>query len=277
MPSKQSRQLHPPSYPTTLAFLYQATMTPNPPQTLSVKWKRYETISYSLVIQEQEENTVKRQKSGNFVWRLLPKPITRIATPATLPLPQNRQPCPCDTPTPATKHRDNCRNRDESAAHPTRRASDAPIDTPHLRKRPGADTALRGVKPVVAEKLPKLPTPRRKRSANLRSSWLRHPEKAAALATQDHDTMDLDNYVYETYVRKEIMPNADGKIPESEGIVGIIVLNEEDEEPWHEEESDREFETDDEDKNAEVYYANDYPEDEITIRNADRSILIPSI
>jgi hypothetical protein len=96
----------------------------------------------------------------------------------------------------------------------------------------------------------------------------RHPEQAAALEGNDPDAMDAmdvdgDDYVYDTYVREIIMPDASGKIPEPRGIVGFIVLTEEEEEWWFgEDESDREFDTDDQDSNAEDYYANDYPEDE---------------
>ncbi|KAF2634790.1 hypothetical protein P280DRAFT_485194 [Massarina eburnea CBS 473.64] len=91
----------------------------------------------------------------------------------------------------------------------------------------------------------------------------RHPESAAAL---DPDAMDVDvdDYVYDTYIREVIIPDAQGKLPEPQGTVGVIVLKDEDEDWWNgDDESDREFDTDDEDENAEDYYANDYPEDEV--------------
>lgn len=91
----------------------------------------------------------------------------------------------------------------------------------------------------------------------------RHPERSA----KDSNSMDVDSddFVYDTYVREIILPGADGKVPEPEGTVGFIVLTEKDEEWWFDEdESDREFDTDDEDENAEDYYANDYPEDELS-------------
>ncbi|KAH7408646.1 hypothetical protein DE146DRAFT_733739 [Phaeosphaeria sp. MPI-PUGE-AT-0046c] len=98
----------------------------------------------------------------------------------------------------------------------------------------------------------------------------RHPEKAAALAAQetpqDSDAMDIDGdeYVYDTYIREPILPDADGKLPAPSGTVGTLVIAEEDEDWWNgEDESDKEFDTDDEDENAEDYYANDYPEDEL--------------
>ncbi|KAJ4298268.1 hypothetical protein N0V90_006168 [Kalmusia sp. IMI 367209] len=93
----------------------------------------------------------------------------------------------------------------------------------------------------------------------------RFPQQAAKLAVQDPDAMDVDDYVYDTYVREEIMRDANGKVPKSTGTVGIIVLKEEDEEWWNgDDDSDREYATDEEDENAEDYYANDYPEDELS-------------
>jgi hypothetical protein len=98
----------------------------------------------------------------------------------------------------------------------------------------------------------------------------RNPARAAALAAQDNtddgDAMEIDSdeYVIDTYVREPIMPDADGKLPEPTGTVGVLVIGEEDEDWWNgEDESDKEFDTDDEDENAEDYYANDYPEDEL--------------
>lgn len=77
--------------------------------------------------------------------------------------------------------------------------------------------------------------------------------------------VDGEDYVYDTYIREIIMPDAEGKIPEPQGTVGYIMLTEEDEEWWYDnDQSDKEFDTDDEDSNAEEYYANDYPEDELS-------------
>jgi hypothetical protein len=95
----------------------------------------------------------------------------------------------------------------------------------------------------------------------------RHPEKASGLNASGADAMEVDNdeYVYDTYVREIMLPDADGKMPEPQGTIGFIVISEEDEEWWNgDDESDREFDTDDEDENAEDYYANDYPEDELS-------------
>ncbi|RAR08712.1 hypothetical protein DDE83_005835 [Stemphylium lycopersici] len=177
----------------------------------------------------------------------------------------------------------------------------APDSTPRQRKRPGAGSALHPTakpasqrKPLVSapsendlrnlealsqevEKVDNLeiplpspskhkPKPPAKRFAE------RHPEKAAALASQDGlatdglatdgDAMDIDSeYVYDHYVREPVIPNA----PAPTGTVGLLVISEEDADWWDNEEvSDREFDTDDEDENAEDYYANDYPEDEMS-------------
>jgi hypothetical protein len=95
----------------------------------------------------------------------------------------------------------------------------------------------------------------------------RQPEKASTLSAKHPEAMEVDNeeYVYDTYVREIILPDADGKMPKPQGTVGFIVIGEEDEEWWNgDDESDREFDTDDEDENAEDYYANDYPEDELS-------------
>lgn len=162
--------------------------------------------------------------------------------------------------------------------------------TSSMRKRPGAGTALRrapaepqkprtvgnGLSAETIRKFEKFSlevesgevskSPRTSPSKTLpkapqRRFKDRHPEKATELGLMDVDT---DEYVYDTYIREVIMPDAAGKVPEPQGIVGYIILSEEDEEWWYDEDqSDREFDTDDEDENAEDYYANDYPEDEM--------------
>jgi hypothetical protein len=102
----------------------------------------------------------------------------------------------------------------------------------------------------------------------------RHPAEAARLEAQDPEAMDIDNddpdnpYVYDTYVREIVKPDANGHLPlpsPQTTSIGYIVLTPDDEEWWYESDSsDREFDTDDEDENAEDYYANDYPEDELS-------------
>ena len=174
-----------------------------------------------------------------------------------------------------------------------------PQETPRPRKRPGAGSALHPTaKPAIepttqateptaqdvrelealsqqVEKEDNLLIPlaspsKHKPKAPAQRFAQRHPEKAAALAAQNYasngDAMDIDTdeYVYDTYIREAILPDADGKLPETTGTVGFLVISEEDEEWWNgEDESDKEFDTDDEDENAEDYYANDYPEDEL--------------
>ncbi|KAH7125530.1 hypothetical protein B0J11DRAFT_308542 [Dendryphion nanum] len=90
----------------------------------------------------------------------------------------------------------------------------------------------------------------------------RHPEASTKAA--DPNAMDVDGaeYVYDMY--EIVMPDADGNTPEPEGTVGFIVLEEEDEEWWFGDESDVEFDTDEDDENAEDYYTNDYPEEELS-------------
>ena len=100
----------------------------------------------------------------------------------------------------------------------------------------------------------------------------RHPAEAARLEAQDADAMDIDDpsnpYVYDTYVREIVKPDANGHVPlpsPQTTSIGYIILTADDEEWWYESDSsDREFETDDDDENAEDYYANDYPEDELS-------------
>jgi hypothetical protein len=92
----------------------------------------------------------------------------------------------------------------------------------------------------------------------------RHPEE---FATNDHDAMNLDmdddgDYVYDTYVRDVTMTDALA----DHAAYGLLVIADEDQELWEtfEDNSDsEEFDTDDEDENAEDYYGADYPEDEV--------------
>lgn len=166
--------------------------------------------------------------------------------------------------------------------------------TPRPRKRPGAGTAIHNAKPAAAENTPGSTAPSEEEvqrfekfskevekdelaMTRLPTSPIKYKPKAPALRYKERhpesaahdghgpDAMDVDEYVIDTYVREVIMPDADGNIPEPKGTVGIIVLNEGDEEWWNgDDESDREFDTDDDDENAEDYYANDYPEDELS-------------
>ncbi|KAJ4363621.1 hypothetical protein N0V83_009917 [Neocucurbitaria cava] len=183
-----------------------------------------------------------------------------------------------------------------------------PSPTPQPRKRPGARSALprsanktwqqqshiiepsethvreleafsREVEQVDNLEIPlPPPPPKYKPHAPAKRFAERHPEQAAALASQEQienggahdssgggDAMDIDSdeYVYDTYVREPLLPDADGKLPEPSGTVGFLVIRDvEDDDWWYgSEDSDKEFDTDDEDENAEDYYANDYPEE----------------
>jgi hypothetical protein len=117
-----------------------------------------------------------------------------------------------------------------------------------------------------------------KPKAPLRRFAEREPEKAAQLAARDGvsapaaadvgEAMDLDtdDYVIDTYVRETLLPDSLGNLPTATGSVGYLVLAAGDEDWWAHgsDESDKEFDTDDDDSNAEEYYANDYPEDELS-------------
>jgi hypothetical protein len=182
------------------------------------------------------------------------------------------------------------------APAPERRVESSPS---RPRKRPGAGSALHHTARPAAQRVPQvtqpsendvrelealskevekvdnlgipLPSPsKHKPRVPSRRFADRHPEQAAALASQDGsangnddgDAMDIDSeYVIDHYVREPILPDA----PAPSGTVGLLVISEQDADWWdNEEASDREFDTDDEDENAEDYYANDYPEDEMS-------------
>ena len=168
-----------------------------------------------------------------------------------------------------------------------------------LRKRPGAGSALRNsttaTKKVPVEQKPQ-PTEEEVRQLEALSKQLdkednlriplpsiskhkpkapaqrfadRNPEQAAAVTLSDPngDAMDIDTdeYVIDTYIREPIIPDAEGKLSEPTGTIGFLVINQEDEEWWNgTDDSDKEFDTDEDDENAEDYYANDYPEDELS-------------
>lgn len=104
----------------------------------------------------------------------------------------------------------------------------------------------------------------------------REPEKAAYLAARDGDPtdadadamdLDTDDYVIDTYIRETLLPDSAGNLPTATGSVGYLVLLDEDQDWWATgggSDSERGFDTDDDDSNAEEYYANDYPEDELS-------------
>ncbi|KAF2794373.1 hypothetical protein K505DRAFT_407562 [Melanomma pulvis-pyrius CBS 109.77] len=207
-----------------------------------------------------------------------------------------------DRPVVEDKHATNSVQAHPSCAQEVKTVKSVPNivveETSHLRKRPGPAAALRpkatAKSPYVGKAEPSEDVVRQfeKFSDQVEREELdapkqvsrpsrfnvkpnppklrykdRHPEKAAAQEAKDSEAMQVDTeeYVYDTYVREIILPDADGKIPEPQGTVGFIVINEEDVVWWNgDDESDREFDLDDEDENAEDYYANDYPEDELS-------------
>ncbi|KAH0373299.1 hypothetical protein KCU65_g622, partial [Aureobasidium melanogenum] len=180
---------------------------------------------------------------------------------------------------------------------------DTPVSTPNTLKRPGASSRLKKPTAEALFQSPADPPPDRladalhrfaleeeaRESARVKPKVTsipkkpvqryreRHPEQFAApaqatqKAEEDVDMMsDDEDYVYDTYVRtKDPVVPANLEAEDSSNIqVGYIVISEEDQPLWEtyfedEAESDKEFETDDEDENAEGYYAADYPEDEV--------------
>jgi hypothetical protein len=114
----------------------------------------------------------------------------------------------------------------------------------------------------------------------------RHPESVPKVEVPEPDIIDEntdDEWVYETYVRHvDPIPAVDLSASQLDiamsdplsGIAsggksfGILVIDDEDEERWKafgddEGSSDESVASDDEDENAEDYYGNDYPEDEL--------------
>ncbi|KAF2248433.1 hypothetical protein BU26DRAFT_334071 [Trematosphaeria pertusa] len=280
-------------------------MAPNPPQTLSVKRKRTEPPVDSIVVQEQDKKRLKSETyAWRLVQKAGPKTVPQALPSPALEAPRflhyhsttgNRvileaKPRVDNQGVGASKEGQVPTLPEVKQPEPASQA-----ETPRPRKRPGAGSALHHTRRAPAEKKveqngpsedevrqfeqfseqvendelkaskpPSSPLKYKPKVPALRYKD-RHPDKAAALGIHDPDAMDVDEYVYDTYVREIVMPDADGKLPEPQGTVGYIVINEEDEEWWNgDDESDREFDTDDEDENAEDYYANDYPEDELS-------------
>jgi hypothetical protein len=257
------------------------------------------------VKRQKSQNLDERPKAslgGNFYFRRLTKPNDTPHPSLEPPTPTGErrfhlEPAVGKKPRVFVEARPGAQKADESAnRRPVEPAATiTPESNPQPRKRPGAGSALRPAANPATQQKPQTPEPteedvreleafskqvekednlliplplasKHKPKAPAQRFADRHPEKAAALAEEDGDAMDIDadEYVYDTYVRETIMPDADGKLPEPAGTVGFLVIGEEDEDWWNgENESDREFDTDDEDENAEDYYANDYPEDEL--------------
>ena len=273
-------------------------MAPQPPQTLSVKRKRNDAPVQHLVV--DAERTVKRQKSApRFKWRLLQKPGEPI--PASLPSPtqQNRrfhvalsagQRVLVEALESAASDPENVPSIAQ-VSQPEVQPEDIPRTPPRPRKRPGAGAAVR-MNPAYKAQVEADINPSdeqvmqfEKFSAEIEQEELARTQPVSSpvkylptgtarrksrtspqktLAVRDPDAMDVDDYVIDTYIREEILEDIDGNVPEHDGITGYIVLKDEDEDWWNgEDESDQEFDTDEDDENAEDYYANDYPEDEL--------------
>jgi hypothetical protein len=276
-------------------------MSPNPPQTLSVKRKRNEPVIDTLVVGGE------KRRRKEFAWRLVPKPGQQnVPPPLPSPAVQNRQEFQVwrDPENKGSRVLISARLENGQATvatiaearqtqeelQPPETATFGPQETPRPQKRPGARAAARSVKPVTTKRVDtaepsedeikqfeqfskeveqdeaaKLEPPVTPSKFTPRKPALRYKERHPEKPDPDPDAMDIDDYVYDTYVREVIVPDAQGVLPEPQGTVGVIVLKDEDEDWWNgDDESDEEFDTDDQDENAEDYYANDYPEDELS-------------
>jgi hypothetical protein len=168
--------------------------------------------------------------------------------------------------------------------------SDTPVSTPKTLKRPGASSRLKKPTAEALFQSPANPPPDRLADALHRFALEeearedarvkpkvtsipkkpvqryreRHPEQFAAQAQnnqktdEDIDMMsDDDDYVYDTYVRTKdpVVPARLESEDASNVQVGYIVISEEDQQLWEtyfedDVESDKEFETDEEDENG---------------------------
>jgi hypothetical protein len=167
---------------------------------------------------------------------------------------------------------------------------DTPVSTPNTLKRPGASSRLKKPTAEALFQSPANPPPDRLADALHRFALEeeareqarvkpkvtsipkkpvqryreRHPEQFSTPAQTTHKTeedvdmmSDDDDYVYDTYVRTKdpvIPANLESEDP-SNVQVGYIVISEEDQPLWEtyfedEAETDKEFETDDEDENG---------------------------
>ncbi|OAL48380.1 hypothetical protein IQ07DRAFT_589179 [Pyrenochaeta sp. DS3sAY3a] len=270
----------------------------NPPTSLVLKRKRNAAPVDALVF----DSTVKRQRSSqNFAYRRLEKPNDGPTQSSAPPTPSTERRFHLDPVSRAKSNKHvfvearqaNQSSNDAAKAQTDVKPADpAPKSSSPPRKRPGAGSAIRHA-PVRAAQAHAEPSENDVRNLEALSKEVervdnlhiplpsaskykpkapalrfaqRHPEQAAALQHDDAMDIDADDYVYDTYIREPLIPDADGKLPEPTGTVGLLVLADEDEGWWNAEddEPDKEFDTDDEDENAEDYYANDYPEDELS-------------
>jgi hypothetical protein len=274
-----------------------------PPQTISIKRKRDDAPIEALMIESSKSQRLATERKHKYIFRRLAKPNDAPQQPLPSPNPTGDRRFRLDARTGAKRHFIEERQGSESQdvamggqAEASAPAEPTPDATSRPRKRPGAASALQhSAKPAAQRTVPvvapsdnhvreleafsrevervdnleiPLPSPsKHKPKAPARRFADRHPDKAAALASEDEvsndaDAMDVDSeYVIDHYVREPLLPDA----PVPTGDVGLLVISEDDEDWWdNEDASDREFDTDDEDSNAEEYYANDYPEDEMS-------------
>lgn len=271
-------------------------MSQRAPQTLSVKRKRTEAPVDALIF----DNSVKRQRSeADIFFRRLTKPGDtpqesgastptterrfhldpvsrarskhvfiehRAATPDDTP--PDSQPTPVPQPTPHEPARP--RKRPGTRAASTATPSHATQHATHRTQPSEHDVrALEALSHKLSySETPPHPSPSKykPKPPTLRFAE-REPTKAAALAERDSPTaMDLDDsdYVIDTYIREPLPLSTSGAPAASLGIVGLLVLSASDDAWWDGADSSDSAGTDSDDSNAEEYYANDYPEDELS-------------
>ncbi|KAF1833530.1 hypothetical protein BDW02DRAFT_378301 [Decorospora gaudefroyi] len=277
---------------------------PVPPSTISIKRKRNEAPVDALRIEHGNEIKRVKSSQNIFGYRRVTKPTDAKEHASAPPTPTSNAPKRylLDAVPRIGGKRVFVEEREQQAARKEETQvggqvqavsyEPTPASQQRPRKRPGAASALpptlnpatQRQPPVTApsetdvrklealsqevEKvdnlsipLPSHPLSKHKPKAPAQRYADRHPTQA----NDDHadgDAMDIDSeYVYDHYIREPIHPNA----PEPTGPIGLLVITASDADWWDNEEiSDREFDTDDEDENAEDYYANDYPEDEMS-------------
>lgn len=116
---------------------------------------------------------------------------------------------------------------------------------------------------------PRLPGSRSREIHRQRTAAVPQPR----IRDQDTDMEDENGaYVYDTYILAGIPTGGIGETPVpgvdgQTGDVGYVIITEEDQEIWEhyieDEPSDKDWDTDEDDENAEGYYGADYPEDEL--------------
>ncbi|EDU42439.1 Iwr1 domain-containing protein [Pyrenophora tritici-repentis] len=275
-----------------------------PPQTISVKRKRTEAPIDTLRIEDGKEIESKRTRYGykrltkpgdDAEHSLVPPtpvgerrfrldPVSRIGAKRHFVEEQ-----------PSVSSKNDPRQQIGGQVQEPTLAEQTPTSTPRPRKRPGAGSALHHSSKASIQWKQPLPTSpsetdvrnlealtkeveksdtttttgpspsKYKPKAPAKRFAERHPDKATPTpdGDADADAMDIDTseYVYDHYVREPVHPDA----PLPTGPIGLLVISAEDADWWDaDSSSDREFDTDDEDENAEDYYANDYPEDELS-------------